>query len=143
MNKLKLFFECGIPRSQDAGTPLLLLLQIVNLYIISIAMLENVPPDAGLHKRATFSTLIVGPAGTGDRTRATCVASLNPIVLFETVCRLRFLTEDIIQWQNDVWRALERDPLFHRTPAEKTGSLQDMRAKTFRKYIIKSCVSSN
>jgi hypothetical protein len=29
-------------------------------FIISIAVLENVPPDAGLHIRATFSTLNVG-----------------------------------------------------------------------------------
>jgi hypothetical protein len=29
-----------------------------------------VPPDAGLHKRANFSALIVGLAETGDRTRA-------------------------------------------------------------------------
>jgi hypothetical protein len=34
----------------------------------------NVLPDAGLQKRANFSTLIVGLAGTGNRTRATCVA---------------------------------------------------------------------
>jgi hypothetical protein len=33
-----------------------------------------VPPDAGLQKRANFSTLIVDLSGTGDRTRATCVA---------------------------------------------------------------------
>jgi hypothetical protein len=44
-------------------------------FIISIAVLENVPPDAGLQKRATFSTLYVGLAGTGNWTRATCVAS--------------------------------------------------------------------
>jgi hypothetical protein len=31
-------------------------------------------PDAGLQKRANFSTLIVGLAVTGDQTRATCVA---------------------------------------------------------------------
>jgi hypothetical protein len=46
-----------------------------NPFIISIAVLENVPPDAGLQKRATFSTLNVGLAGTGNQTRATCVAS--------------------------------------------------------------------
>jgi hypothetical protein len=40
---------------------------------ISIAVLENVPSGAGLEKRDTFSTLIVGPAGPGYRTRATCV----------------------------------------------------------------------
>jgi uncharacterized membrane protein YagU involved in acid resistance len=33
-------------------------------FIISIAVLENVPPYAGLQKRATFSTLNVGLAGT-------------------------------------------------------------------------------
>jgi hypothetical protein len=44
-------------------------------FIISIALLENVPPDAGLQKRATLSTLNVGLAGTGNRTRSTCVAS--------------------------------------------------------------------
>jgi hypothetical protein len=31
-------------------------------------------PDAGLQKRANFSTLMVGLAGTGDQTRAACVA---------------------------------------------------------------------
>jgi hypothetical protein len=44
-------------------------------FIISIAVLENVPPDAGLQKRATFSTLNVGLTGTGYQTLATCVAS--------------------------------------------------------------------
>jgi hypothetical protein len=44
-------------------------------FLISIAVLENVPPDAGLQKRATFPTLNVGLAGTRNRTRATCVAS--------------------------------------------------------------------
>jgi hypothetical protein len=34
----------------------------------------NVPPDTGLQKRATFSTLIIGLARTGNRTRANCVA---------------------------------------------------------------------
>jgi hypothetical protein len=44
-------------------------------FIISIAVLENVPPDAELQKKATFSTLNVGLAGTGNQTRATCAAS--------------------------------------------------------------------
>jgi hypothetical protein len=43
--------------------------------IISITVLENVFPDAELQKRATFSTLNIGLAGTGNRTRATGVAS--------------------------------------------------------------------
>jgi hypothetical protein len=48
-------------------------------FIISIKVLENVPPDAGLQKRDTFSTLNVGLARTGNRTRATCVASSGTI----------------------------------------------------------------
>jgi hypothetical protein len=44
-------------------------------FIISITVLENVPPDAGLQKRATFSTRNVGLAGTGNQTRAAGVAS--------------------------------------------------------------------
>jgi hypothetical protein len=40
-----------------------------------MAVLENVPPGAGLQKRATFSTLNVGLAGTGNRARDTFVAS--------------------------------------------------------------------
>jgi hypothetical protein len=54
INKLKLFFECGIPMPQDAGTPLLLLLQFFNLYIISIAVLENVPLAQGYRKEPPF-----------------------------------------------------------------------------------------
>jgi hypothetical protein len=44
-------------------------------FITSIAVLENVLPDAGLQKRATFSTLNIGMAETGNQTRSTCVAS--------------------------------------------------------------------
>jgi hypothetical protein len=54
IHKLKLFFECGIAVPQDAGSPLLLLLQIVNLYIISFAVLEKVPPTQGYRKEPTF-----------------------------------------------------------------------------------------
>jgi hypothetical protein len=32
----------------------------------------NVPPDAGLQKRAHFSTLIVGLSGTGNQTQSPC-----------------------------------------------------------------------
>jgi hypothetical protein len=57
------------------GTSSLALLQFfLTHFIISIAVLENEPPEAGLHKRATFSTLNVGLAGTGNQTQATCVA---------------------------------------------------------------------
>jgi hypothetical protein len=44
-------------------------------FIFSIAVLENVPPDEGVKKRTTFSTLNIGLAGTGNRDRDTCVAS--------------------------------------------------------------------
>jgi hypothetical protein len=44
-------------------------------FIVSIAVLENVPSDAGLQIRATFSTLKVGLAGTRNQTWATCMAS--------------------------------------------------------------------
>jgi hypothetical protein len=54
INKLMLFFECGIPMPQDAGTPLLLLGQICNLYIISIAVLDNVPQMQGYRKELPF-----------------------------------------------------------------------------------------
>jgi hypothetical protein len=56
INKLKLFFECDIPMPQDAGTPLLLLLllQMFSPYIISIAVLENVPPTQGYRKEPPF-----------------------------------------------------------------------------------------
>jgi hypothetical protein len=47
-------FEYGIPMPQDAGTPLLSLLQICNLYIISIAVLENMPPTQGYRKEPPF-----------------------------------------------------------------------------------------
>jgi hypothetical protein len=60
-------------------------------FIISIAVLENVPPDAGLQKRATFSTLNVGLAGPRNRTRATCVASSGTnrsAILYAFYCSL-------------------------------------------------------
>jgi hypothetical protein len=43
-------------------------------FIISIAVLENEPPDRVTEKSHLF-TLNIGLAGTGNRTRATCVAS--------------------------------------------------------------------
>jgi hypothetical protein len=49
-----------------------LLATVKNLthYIISIAVLENVPPDTGLQNRDIFSTLNIGLAGTGNWTLA-------------------------------------------------------------------------
>jgi hypothetical protein len=40
-------------------------------------VLENMPPVARLQKRITLSTLNVGMTRTGNRTRATCVASTS------------------------------------------------------------------
>jgi hypothetical protein len=65
INKLKLFFECGFPRPQDVEHLCLRFCNYLTYFIISIAVLENVPPDAGFQKRATFSTLNVDLAGTG------------------------------------------------------------------------------
>jgi hypothetical protein len=45
--------QCG-PVPQDAGAPLLLLLQIFSLSIISIAVLENVNPTQGYRKEPSF-----------------------------------------------------------------------------------------
>jgi hypothetical protein len=42
-------------------------------FIISIAVLENVPLSR-VTEKSNFSTLNVGLAGTGNRTRATCMA---------------------------------------------------------------------
>jgi hypothetical protein len=55
INKLKLSFECGIPVPQETGAPSLLLLQIFNPYIISIAVLENVPSTQGYRKEPPFA----------------------------------------------------------------------------------------
>jgi hypothetical protein len=65
INKFKLFFECGIPRPQDVGHLHLRYCTFLTQFIISIAVLENMPSDAGLQKRATFSTLNVGLSGPG------------------------------------------------------------------------------
>jgi hypothetical protein len=55
---------------QDADKPLLAACATANClthFIILIAALENVPPDAGLQKRATFSNLNLGLAGTHSK----------------------------------------------------------------------------
>jgi hypothetical protein len=72
INKLKLFFDCGIPGLKMWDT--FACANFLTHFIISIAVLEKVPSDAGLQKRATFFTLNVGLAGTGKRTRAICFA---------------------------------------------------------------------
>jgi hypothetical protein len=55
-------------------------------FIISIAVLENVLLDAGLQKRATFSTLNVGLAGTGNQTTAlTTALTAQPSITLMTL----------------------------------------------------------
>jgi hypothetical protein len=49
--------------------------KILTHITISIAVVKNVPTDAGLQKRATFSILNVGLTGTGNQTQATYMAS--------------------------------------------------------------------
>jgi hypothetical protein len=66
------------PRPRDAETHLHWLLQKNYLAIHCNCSACSVPLDAALQKRANFSTLIVGSAGTSYRTRATCVAG-SPI----------------------------------------------------------------
>jgi hypothetical protein len=66
------------PRPQDVIHLCLRYCKKITHFIISIAVLDNVPPDAGLQKRATFSTQNVGLAVTGNQTRATCVAGRCP-----------------------------------------------------------------
>jgi hypothetical protein len=68
------FHDLSGPMPQDAETPLLSLQQMFNLSIISIAVLKSVSPTQDYIKDPTFSTLIAGPAGTGDQTQATCLA---------------------------------------------------------------------
>jgi hypothetical protein len=46
---------------------------LIQLYS-AIASACNFPPNAGLEKRANFSTLNIGLSGSGDRTRVTCGA---------------------------------------------------------------------
>jgi hypothetical protein len=100
------------PQASRCGTPWLALLQfLLTHFIISIAVLE-MPPGAGLQKRATFSTLNVGLAGTGNRTWATCVASSGTnrsAIYYALFCRLsycifvnkfegRFFTHSTVRW---------------------------------------------
>jgi hypothetical protein len=53
---------------------LLLLVQIFNLSVISIAVLENVPPTQGYIKEPPFPHYLQGLAGAGDQTWTNSVA---------------------------------------------------------------------
>jgi hypothetical protein len=61
-----IFYVVRGPRPGDAKTHLLLQLQFAIPSIQCKCSACNVPPDAGLQKRASFSTLVVGLAGTED-----------------------------------------------------------------------------
>jgi hypothetical protein len=75
INKLNLFFECVLPDLKMWDTSACTTAIFLTYFIFSIVVLENVPPDAGLQKRDTFSTRNVGLAGTRSQILATCVAS--------------------------------------------------------------------
>jgi hypothetical protein len=47
INKLKLFFECGIPGLKMWDTFACAIAIFLTHFILSIAELENVPPDTG------------------------------------------------------------------------------------------------
>jgi hypothetical protein len=93
------------PRSQDVGTPSLLLLEFFYPTIQCNYIACNVPPDAGLQKRASFSALMVGLAGTGDRTRAGWAACSLGLLKFLFLrhpaarCMHRSSIEDRVYWQ--------------------------------------------
>jgi hypothetical protein len=96
INKLKLSFECGIPRPQDAGhlrfrlfltlksdpgqesnlkvsTDYMLLQFFLSNYTVQLQCLQRAP-GRRVTEKSQFSTLNGGPAGTGNRTQATCLA---------------------------------------------------------------------
>jgi hypothetical protein len=57
------------PVPQDAGTPLLSLMQMFNISMILIAVFEKVPPDVRFQKRADCTVSLAE-----DQTRVTCKA---------------------------------------------------------------------
>jgi hypothetical protein len=63
-----LFSQSNLKVSTDLGY-----CKVLTYFIISIAVLENVPLSR-VTEKSNFSTLNVGLAGTGNRTRATCMA---------------------------------------------------------------------
>jgi hypothetical protein len=70
INKLKLSFECGIPRSLHR---LLATAIFVSNYTVQLQCLQRVPGHR-VTEKCHFSTLNVGLAGTGNQTQATCLA---------------------------------------------------------------------
>jgi hypothetical protein len=65
INKLKVFLNAVFPRLKMWDTFACASAKKLTLFIISIALLKNVPPDAGLQKRATISNLNIGLDGPG------------------------------------------------------------------------------
>jgi hypothetical protein len=88
------FYVLRRPRPQDAGTPLLTLLHFFYPTIQCNCSACNVPPDAWLQKKTNFSTLIVGLVGTGDRSRATCVAGSGNNLL---AIHYDFYSDDLLE----------------------------------------------
>jgi hypothetical protein len=127
INKLKLFFECGIPRPQNVGHLPLRYCNFLTHLIISIAVLENVPPDAGLHKRTTFSTLNIGLAGTGNLpgppawqaaalTAQPSTSPLTPLLLLVQILNPSIISITVL---DNVPRVTENNHLFQ--PNRRSG----------------------
>jgi hypothetical protein len=99
INKLKLAFECGIPRPQDVGhlcfrlfltlksdpgqesslkvsSEYLLVQFFLSNYTVQLQCLQRAPGRRVTEKRH-FSTLNAGLAGTVNRTQATCLAGMQ------------------------------------------------------------------
>ena len=59
-----------------------------------------------------------------------CVTGFSNLDTF----RSRFLTEDVVNWRQEMFSAMEKDPLFRRDGPATIG-LQEERAKAFRQCV--------
>ena len=59
-----------------------------------------------------------------------CVTGFSNLDTF----RSRFLTEDVVNWRQEMFSAMEKDPLFRRDGPATMG-LQEERAKAFRQCV--------
>jgi hypothetical protein len=111
VNAAPVFCVLRGPRPQDSETPLILLLQLFYPTIQCKCNACIVSPDAGLQKRANFSTLIIGLARTRDQTQATCMAGSGnnrSAIHYDSdsssfVCLKHSLCQNRIYWQRAKW----------------------------------------
>jgi hypothetical protein len=96
-----LFKSVRVPYSQSnlKSPETLATANILTHFIISIAVLENVPLSR-VTEKSNFSTLNVGLAGTGNQSRATCMAgsvsrrSAIHYVFGNCFCASKFLSDE-------------------------------------------------